>query len=450
VKRFPALSPTRIATLAVAFLLALPASPLAHEIPARVRVLAFVKPESGRLRLLVRVPLESMRDMKLPLRGPGYLVLDRADTLLRDAARIWIADYVQLYENDRRLTDTRLVAARVSLPSDRSFTEYESALASVNGPALPAETDLPWQQAMLDVLIDYPIRDPQSRFSIHPALSHLGVRTSTVLRFLPPGGSERAFEYPGDPGLVHLDPSWFQSAWRFVARGFSHILSGFDHLLFIFCLVIPFRRVRPLIAIVTAFTVAHTITLVASALGFAPRALWFPPLIELLIAVSIVYMALENIVGPKLQRRWLVAFAFGLVHGFGFSFALRESLQFAGTHLVTALVAFNTGVELGQLLVLAVLIPALAVLYRRVAERIAAIVLSALVAHTAWHWAADRFGTLRQYRFEWPPLDVRLAANILAWSASLMALVGVAWVLSLLFGRLSPPSEAGRAARAER
>jgi hypothetical protein len=100
--------------------------------------------------------------------------------------------------------------------------------------------------------------------------------------------------------------------------------------------------------------------------------------------------------------------------------------------------------------VLAVLIPALAVLYRRVAERIAAIVLSALVAHTAWHWAADRFGTLRQYRFEWPPLDVRLAANILAWSASLMALVGVAWVLSLLFGRLSPPSEAGRAARAER
>ena len=61
-----------------------------------------------------------------------------------------------------------------------------------------------------------------------------------------------------------------------------------------------------------------------SALGFAPTALWFPSLIEVLIALSIVYMAFENIVGPKLERRWLIAFGFGLVHGFGFSFALRE------------------------------------------------------------------------------------------------------------------------------
>ena len=66
-----------------------------------------------------------------------------------------------------------------------------------------------------------------------------------------------------------------------------------------FCLVIPFRRIRPLVAIVTSFTVAHSITLIASASGFAPDALWFPPLIEVLIAMSIVYMALENIVGAE-------------------------------------------------------------------------------------------------------------------------------------------------------
>jgi hypothetical protein len=449
VTRFSAAGPLRVITAAAVLLIGLPSIPLAHEIPARVTVFAFVKPEADRLRLLVRVPLESMRDMTLPLRGPGYLIIDRADTLLRDAARIWIADYVQLYENDRRLTDAKLVATRVSLPSDRSFTEYQTALASVTGPPLPAETELPWQQAMLDLLLEYPIQGQNSRFSIHPALAHLGVRTSTVLRFLPPGGSERAFEYLGDPGLVRLDPRWFQAAWRFVALGFSHILSGIDHLLFILCLVIPFRRLRPLIAIVTAFTVAHSITLVASALGFAPRALWFPPLIELLIAVSIVYMALENIVGPRLQRRWLIAFAFGLVHGFGFSFALRESLQFAGTHLVTSLVAFNTGVELGQLLVLTIAVPALALLFRRVPERTGAIVMSALVAHTAWHWATDRLGTLRQYRVEWPPLDLRLAASVLAWLASLLALVGVAWVLSLLFARLASSPKAGRTAGAE-
>src|SRR5262249_59215880 len=97
-----------------------------------------------------------------------------------------------------------------------------------------------------------------------------------------------------------------------------------------------------------------------AALGFAPGALWFAPLIETLIAVSILYMALENIAGVQtIQRRWMMAFGFGLVHGFGFSFALRETLQFAGSHLLTSLLSFNVGVELGQLLLLVLLIPVL-------------------------------------------------------------------------------------------
>ena len=160
----------------------------------------------------------------------------------------------------------------------------------------------------------------------------------------------RAFEFDGDPGLVRLDPRWYQAALRFVAAGFLHILDGTDHLLFLLCLVIPFRRFRALIPVVTAFTVAHSITLIASAYDLAPDALWFPPLIETLIAISIVYMALENIVGSStVQRRWMIAFGFGLVHGFGFSFALRETLQFAGSHLLTSLLSFNIGVELGQI-----------------------------------------------------------------------------------------------------
>src|SRR5581483_11929337 len=161
------------------------------------------------------------------------------------------------------------------------------------------------------------------------------------LMFVPPGGSVRAFELTGDPGLVRLDPSWRQASMTFVRLGFFHILEGTDHLLFLFCLVIPFRRLRALIAVVTSFTVAHSITLIASAYDYAPDALWFPPLIETLIAASIVYMALENIVfqaggsssaagdgrspatrseSAGLRRRWIITFGFGLVHGFGFSF----------------------------------------------------------------------------------------------------------------------------------
>ena len=92
-----------------------------------------------------------------------------------------------------------------------------------------------------------------------------------------------------------------------------------------------------------------------------------------------------------LSRRWIIAFAFGLVHGFGFSFALRETLQFAGDHLLTSLLAFNVGVEIGQLAVLLVLIPALGLLFRHVVpERLGIIILSVLVAHTAWHWMIER------------------------------------------------------------
>ena len=203
--------------------------------------------------------------------------------------------------------------------------------------------------------------------------------------------------------------------------------------------MIPFRRLRPLIIIVTAFTVAHSISLIAAAFGFVPDALWFPPLIETLIAVTILYMALENIVyaatgklGGDISRRWIIAFAFGLVHGFGFSFALRESLQFAGDHLVTSLLAFNLGVEIGQIAVLIVLIPALDLLFRYVvAERLGIIILSALVAHTAWHWMLERGSDLAKFPF--PKIDAALLASAMR---GLMAMLILALAVLLANGLL--------------
>ena len=343
------------------------------------------------------------------------------------------------------MEDARIMATRISLPSDPSFATYETALASVNSPPLPPSTDIAWQQAMLDVLFEYAITSDRSLFSVRPALAHLGLKTTTVLRFLPPGGAERAFEYVGDPGLVRLDPRWHQAALRFVKLGFDHILDGIDHLLFVVCLVIPFRQLRPLIVIVTSFTVAHSITLLASASGLAPGALWFPPLIEMLIALSIVYMALENILGARLNRRWLIAFGFGLVHGFGFSFVLRDSLQFAGSHLVTSLLSFNAGVELGQVFVLLLAVPALTMLFKHaVPERAGIIVLSALVAHTAWHWMADRWTALRAYQFPWPAFDLALAGSVMRGLMLLLIVVGAAWLLryffTYLFKALGPTS----------
>jgi hypothetical protein len=219
---------------------------------------------------------------------------------------------------------------------------------------------------------------------------------------------------------------------RFVSLGFSHILDGIDHLLFLFCLVVPFRSFWSLVPIVTAFTVAHSITLIASALGLAPDALWFPPLIETLIALSIVFMAFENILGAKLARRWMIAFGFGLVHGFGFSFALSESLQFAGTHLITSLLSFNVGVELGQLFVLAVTVPLLGLLFRKVLPEVAGImVLSAVLAHTGWHWMLERGSGLLRFTFRAPALDAVFAAAALRWMMLGLIVFGAAWIMRL-------------------
>src|ERR1044071_727326 len=134
-----------------------PTALAAHDIPARVTVLSFLKAEGRTLRVLVRVPLAAMRDVNFPLTGPGYLDFGRADSLLFDAASLWVAGGMTLQENGRELQDPRIAAIRVSLPSDRSFASYDSALAHVTGAKLPATTELIWQQALLDVLLEYSI-----------------------------------------------------------------------------------------------------------------------------------------------------------------------------------------------------------------------------------------------------------------------------------------------------
>jgi HupE/UreJ protein len=425
----------RLSAFVTILMLTAAAAAGAHDIPTDVTVQAFVKADGSRLRLLVRVPIDALRDMPVPTRAPGVLDLDRIDPLVADNAMLWIGQNVELFEGGTALAAPRLASWRVSVPGDQSFTSYDRAIAHVTGPRLSADEKLYWPAALVDALFEYPIRSDQAQFSIHPKLGRLGVHTLTVLRFVTPGGAVRAFEYPGDPGLVRLDPRWHQAALTFVQLGFRHILDGTDHLLFLLCLVIPFRRFRALVPIVTAFTVAHSVTLIASAYNLAPDALWFPPLIETLIAMSIVYMALENIVaGISVQRRWIITFGFGLVHGFGFSFALRQTMQFAGSHLLTSLLSFNVGVELGQLLVLAVMIPALDLLFRFVVEeRIGTIILSALVAHTAWHWMVDRGDRLRQYA--WPAFDLTTVIFLMRGAMAILIAAGLLWMASGLLER---------------
>ena len=429
----------------------------AHEVPGSVTVQVLVRQQGDRLLVLVRTPLEAMQEMQFPVDVLGILDLEevRSSGLLTESAHRWITPNLDLFAGDAKLPAATVRAVRLSIPSDRSFTDFDRALAHIRAQPLAATTRIVWRQALLDVLLETPLdtgrTQEQPRLSIDPRFGRLGLRVLTVIRYESPDGDSRVLQLAAEPGRVRLDPHWGQAALHFVAMGFEHILGGLDHLLFLVCLVAPLRRLRQLVLVVTSFTVAHSITLIASAAGLAPRALWFPTLVEVLIALSIVYMAFENILGVGQERRWAAAFGFGLVHGFGFSFALSESLQFAGSHLVTSLLAFNVGVELGQIVVLLLLVPLLDFVFRRLpSERLGIVLISALIVHTAWHWTGERGSDLLQYRPAAPLLEA-IPDGAMTWLlvAAALSVPGWRWLRKRgLANRAGERGDQGRAVAA--
>ncbi len=185
----------------------------------------------------------------------------------------------------------------------------------------------------------------------------------------------------------------------FVRLGVEHILGGYDHLAFLVALLVASRRLKTLVAVVTAFTLAHSITLAAAALGWVKLPSRF---IELAIALSIAYVATENLLRRDPRNPWIEAFGFGLLHGLGFAGFLADAL--AGEQLLlTAVVGFNLGVELGQLAVVLACVLVLALVFRRwrrerttegLAPRPFCLAASALVAVSGFYWFAERAGWL--------------------------------------------------------
>lgn len=413
-------------------------APWAHEIPSEVKALVFFKPEGQTLRVLVRAPLEAMTDIDWPMIGvEGVLDLPRTDPFLHDASTLWLGDNLFVTENGTALPYPKVAAVRASIPSDGAFESYEKALAQTTGPRLPDDTRLIKNQGAIDVVFEFPIQSATSQFAIYPRFARLGSAVQTLVRFLPPSGSERVFELHGDSGFVLLDPRWFEAAWRFVKDGFFHIIDGAEHVLFLLALLLPFRRLKTLVPIVTSFAIAQTLTIIASVYDMTPGALWFPPFVEFATALSILYLTFENVAAPKLERRWIMTFAFGLVHGFAFAFALQQNLQYAGRHLLASLVAFNIGIELGLLLLIVLLVPALSLLFRFVVnERLGTIILSTVIAHTAWHWTCDRYAQLAQYQFVWPVVDALFMALVLRWLMVLVVLAGAGYVIHGMVSKL--------------
>lgn len=203
------------------------------------------------------------------------------------------------------------------------------------------------------------------------AMEGVGQRYSAAMvKVIWLGGQSRVYTLTAAQPTVRLYGAaddrrgWVEIARAYTVLGVEHILTGFDHLLFVFALLFLVGFRRRLVGTITAFTLAHSLTLVSSAMGWLTLR---PPPVEATIALSIVLVAREALhAEPTLSRRWpaLVAFLFGLVHGLGFAGALQQ-IGLPGQHLAAALLTFNIGVEIGQLLVVALAYAAWCLLSQR-------------------------------------------------------------------------------------
>jgi hydrogenase/urease accessory protein HupE/tetratricopeptide (TPR) repeat protein len=215
---------------------------------------------------------------------------------------------------------------------------------------------MPMEQDGIELTAVHRCAGPADAFSVRlPLLADLSLGHRHLAGATSPSGTVRRVLFAAEPRIDLAAPR--AEAGRVVPSlfrlGIEHILTGYDHLLFLIAVVLVGGPLRSILGAVTAFTLAHSVTLAVAALGvWTPR----PTLVEPAIALSIAYVGVENCIVHDLRRRWRLTFLFGLVHGFGFAGARRE-IAVAPAELPLALASFNVGVEAGQLAVLAVVLP---------------------------------------------------------------------------------------------
>lgn len=254
--------------------------------------------------------------------------------------------------------------------------------------------------AIVDVEILYISKDPTGSYSVastlDPGLPDQELTANLVIDY--DGDAPRVFRARGLLDVpIEIGPSVSAAFLTFVVEGIRHILEGVDHVLFVICLVIGARSLNDLLCRVTGFTLGHSVTLALGFFGFVPSGAWFVPTIETGVALSIVYAAWSASFGfSNHQRRQTtmvaVTMLIGLFHGLGFSFVLQEILQVTSPNIWSSLLAFNIGVEIGQLLIVVTAWPLLHFLVRfnvRSAQY-ARWGISALCAAVACLWAVER------------------------------------------------------------
>ena len=302
-----------------------------------------------------------------------------------------------------------LLLSKTTLAGQNSFRDIESARSQLL--AIAAEAIEVWADDQRAVVLDDSVRvtDSSDTNAVTLAASYSCVTgkslivRSVILSRLPRGHRQyltvstvqdvkQETMLDAEHNSIEVDTSGELSSatslGRFIALGVEHIWTGYDHLAFLFAVLIVVSSVGPAAKLITSFTIAHSITLALAVLGVVRLS---PALVEPLIAASIVFVGIENLLHRGARHRWLLTFGFGLIHGFGFAGALTELGIGRGTAIAIPLFGFNLGVELGQMASAILIVPAICKLrkYPVFSVRVAP-ACSLLVALAGIFWVVQR------------------------------------------------------------
>lgn len=244
-------------------------------------------------------------------------------------------------------------------PDFATLDEAKAAFAA--GQAYPDKAKpLYVGDAVVDIILRYkasgPIYDYALSSTLDPGLTGQEKTANLILDYAP--GGTKVFRARGlltEP--IMISRSVLSGVFTFITEGIRHILEGLDHVLFVLCLVLGASALRSLVWRVTGFTIGHSVTLSAGFFGFVPSGAWFVPAVETGIALSIIYAAAIAVLpaasqGSSERNLFIVTCAIGLLHGLGFSFVLHKILQVTSPDIWQSLLAFNVGVEIGQLAII--------------------------------------------------------------------------------------------------
>jgi hypothetical protein len=306
-------------------------------------------------------------------------------------------------ESDGGTLDATVERVRASpIGSEPQFATLEEAKRAFEGQAVyPPDAQPAYVgDVVVDMILRYRTAAPVYRYSVsstlNPGLPGQEDTANLILDHSP--GATRVFRARGllvEP--VRVSRSAWSAVVTFVKEGVRHILDGWDHVLFVLCLVLGATRLSSLVWRATGFTIGHTATLMVGFFGFVPSGAWFIPAVETGIALSIVYAAVIAVIPSRKRGRGelamlAVTMGIGLLHGFGFSFVLHEILQVDSPDIWQSLLAFNAGVEIGQLLLIVVTWP----LFRLIARtndrvwRLSRWAIAASCAAIALFWTVQR------------------------------------------------------------